>query len=40
MPSDLNVKKLNLFFDLIKKNDFKNAKIIDLRQNNLMIVNE
>ena len=36
-----NVKEsLNLYLELLNKDDFKNIKIIDLRQNNQVITNE
>ena len=40
MPINLTVKKVNLIFEIIKKNNFNNVKIIDFRQNNFMVINE
>ena len=40
MPINLTVKKVNLIFEIIKKNNFNDVKIIDFRQNNLMVINE
>ena len=40
MPFDLTETKLNLIYKIIKKNNFNDTKIIDFRQNNLMVVNE
>ena len=33
-------ESLNLYLELLNKDDFKNIKIIDLRQNNQVIINE
>ena len=33
-------ESLNLYLELLNKDDFKNIKIIDLRQNNQVITNE
>ncbi len=40
MPMDPTVKKLNFIFDIIKDSNFDNVKIIDFRQNDLIIMNE
>ncbi len=40
MPYDLTVKKLNIIFKIIHKDDFKDTNVIDFRQNNMMIINE
>ena len=39
MPPNLTVKKLNLLFKIIQKNDFSDEKIIDYRQSNMMVIN-
>ena len=39
MPYDLTVKKLNLIFVIIQKENFKDIEIIDLRQDNMMVIN-
>ena len=39
MPPNLTVKKLNLLFKIIQKNDFIDEKIIDYRQSNMMVIN-
>ena len=36
---NLTVKKLNLLFKIIQKNDFSDEKIIDYRQSNMMVIN-
>ncbi|WP_218836807.1 cell division protein FtsQ/DivIB [Candidatus Pelagibacter communis] len=40
MPFNLTLENLNQIFEIIKEDKFENAKIIDFRQNNLMITNE
>ena len=40
MPHDLTVKKLNLVFEIIQRNDFNDDKIIDYRQSNMVVINE
>ena len=40
MPSNLTVEKLNLIFKIIQKSDFNDSKIIDYRQNNMIVINE
>ena len=40
MPSNLTVEKLNLIFRIIQKRDFNDSKIIDYRQNNMIVINE
>ena len=40
MPNNLTVEKLNLISKVIKKKNLKNAKIIDFRQNNILVINE
>ena len=40
MPTNLTVKKLNLIFEITQKNNFSNIKIIDFRQNNMIVANE
>ena len=37
---DLTVKKLNFIFDITKDSNFDNVKVIDFRQNDLIIMNE
>ena len=39
-PSNLSVQKLNLIYDIIKKNDFNLNKNLDFRQNNMIVINE
>ena len=39
MPSNPTIEKLNLIFKIIKENNFKNDKIIDYRQNNMIVTN-
>ena len=39
MPINLDVNKLNLIYEIIDKDNFNDVKIIDFRQNNMMIVN-
>jgi len=39
MPSNLTVEKLNLMFKIIQKNDFDDDKIIDYRQDNMIVIN-
>ena len=31
---------MNLIFEIIKKDNFKDVKIIDFRQNNMMVISE
>ena len=38
MPSNLTVEYLNIIFIITKSNDFKDKKIIDFRQNNMVFV--
>jgi len=40
MPINLTIKKLNLIFEIIQKNNFGDAKFIDFRQNNMMVIND
>jgi len=40
MPSNLTLKKMNFIFEIIKKDNFSDLKIIDFRQNNMMVINE
>jgi len=40
LPRSMVDETLNFYVELIKKNDFKKIKIIDLRQNNQVIINE
>ena len=40
MPSKLTLSKMNLIFEIIKKDSFNDIKIIDFRQNNMMVINE
>ena len=40
MPPNLTVKKMNLIFEVVKNNIFSGVKIIDFRQNNMMVINE
>tara|TARA_Y100001935_G_scaffold254650_1_gene264381 strand:- start:6391 stop:7065 length:675 start_codon:yes stop_codon:yes gene_type:complete len=40
LPKSKIKDSLNLYIELMKKNDFKNIKMIDLRQNNQVVVNE
>ncbi len=39
LPPDLTVEKLNLIFKIIKSNNFKDDKVIDYRQNDMMVIN-
>mgnify|MGYP001382230979 CR=1 FL=1 len=39
MPLNLTVEKLNLIYEIIKKKEFKDKKIIDLRQFNMIVIN-
>ena len=39
MPSNLTVEKLNLIYKIIQENGFDNDKIIDYRQNNMIVIN-
>ena len=39
MPSNPTIEKLNLIFKIIQENNFKNDKIIDYRQNNMIVTN-
>ena len=39
MPLNLTVDKLNLLNEIINKNEFNNSKIIDFRQNNVLVIN-
>jgi len=40
LPRSMIDETLNFYVELIKKNDFKKIKTIDLRQNNQVIINE
>ncbi len=40
MPINLSVEKLNLIFEIKKKDNFNKVKIFDFRQNNMMVINE
>ena len=40
LPRSMVDETLNFYLELIKKNDFKKIKTIDLRQNNQVIINE
>ena len=40
IPINLTVKKLNLIFEIIQKNNFSDVKIADFRQSNMMVINE
>ena len=40
MPSKPTLSKINLIFEIIKKDSFNDVKIIDFRQNNMMVINE
>ncbi len=39
-PLNLTVQKLNLIYKIIQKNNFKENKILDFRQSNMMVTNE
>ena len=39
MPLNLTVEKLNLFNDIANKNEFDDFKILDFRQNNILVIN-
>ena len=39
MPPNLTLEKLNLIFEMIQKNVFNDNKIIDYRQNNMIVIN-
>jgi len=40
MPMNLSVEKLNLIFEIKKKDYFNKVKIFDFKQNNMMVINE
>ena len=40
MPPNLSLEKLNLVFEMIQRNVFNDNKIIDYRQNNMIVINE
>ena len=40
MPINLTVKKINFFFEIIQKQNFDDVKILDFRQENMMITND
>jgi len=40
MPMNLSVEKLNLIFEIKKKDYFNKVKIFDFRQNNMMVINK
>ena len=40
LPNNITIEKLNLIHKIIKDERFKNLKIIDFRQNDLMVINE
>ena len=40
MPLDLTVQELNNFFKIIKKDNFRDMKLFDFRQKNMMVINE
>ena len=39
MPPNLTSEKLNLIFEMIQRNVFNDNKIIDYRQNNMIVIN-
>ena len=39
MPYNLNVKRLNLILEIIQKENFKDIKIIDFRQDKMLVTN-
>jgi hypothetical protein len=39
MPPNLTLEKLNLIFEMIQRNVFDDNKIIDYRQNNMIVIN-
>ena len=39
MPPNLTLEKLNLIFEMIQRNVFNDNKIIDYRQNNMIVIN-
>ena len=40
MPINLTVKKINFIFEIIQKQNFDDVKILDFRQENMMITND
>ena len=38
LPSDLSVDKLNLIYEIVKKKNFDLNKVLDFRQNNMMVI--
>ena len=40
LPSELTVRKLNLIYKIMKKNEFKKNKIFDFRYDNMMVIDE
>ena len=40
MPLNLTVEKLNILNEIINKSEFDDFKIIDFRQNNILVINE
>ncbi len=40
MPLNLTVEKLNILNEIINKSEFGDFKIIDFRQNNILVINE
>ena len=40
MPLNLTVEKLNLFYEIIKRKNLGDQKVLDFRQANMIVVNE
>jgi len=40
MPMNLTIKKLNLIYEITQKNNFNDVKIIDFRQNSMLVIDE
>ena len=40
LPHELSVKKMNLIYEIIKNDKFKNFKNFDFRQGDIMVINE
>ncbi len=39
-PHNISVAKLNLFYEITKKDNFKDLKTLDFRQNGILVINE
>jgi len=40
LPSNLTIQKLNLIYEIINNDEFNKNKILDFRQNNMIVINE